>query len=162
MVTLTKPFRSLTARDLMTRDLLLIPREASLHHAAHLLSQSQVSGAPVVDDAGRCIGVLSTTDFMRWMDDDQRHAKIQPREHACVCSDWEVVNPESLPADEVGTFMNGDPVMASPETHVADLAHMMLDGHIHRLIVVDAEKRPIGVITSTDILAAVARSVDAD
>ena len=65
MLQTKKPFRSLTARDLMSKDVLLIPRKASLRHAAHLLAQSRVSGAPVVDDDGRCVGVLSTTDFMR-------------------------------------------------------------------------------------------------
>jgi predicted transcriptional regulator len=35
---------------------------------------------------------------------------------------------------------------------------MMMDAHIHRVIVVDSENRPIGVVSSTDILAAVARA----
>lgn len=157
-MTQTKSFRLLTARDLMTRDLLLIPKEASLKHAAHMLAQSQVSGAPVVDSAGRCIGVLSTTDFMRWVDDEQRRPS-HPSESSCA-SEWEMVAPESLPCDEVGTFMTCDPITASPDTRIAKLAQMMLDAHIHRVIVVDEEKHPVGVVTSTDVLAAVARSVD--
>jgi CBS domain-containing protein len=35
---------------------------------------------------------------------------------------------------------------------------MMRDAHIHRVIVVDDRGRPVGVVTSTDILAAVART----
>jgi CBS-domain-containing membrane protein len=154
MTTQTKPFRSLTARDLMTRDLLLIPKESSLRHAAHMLAQSQVSGAPVVDNAGRCIGVLSTTDFMRWVDEPQRRPGNERR--PCCCFDWEVLVPEELPGDEVGTFMTTDPVTASPETRISELSRMMLDAHIHRVIVVDAQSRPIGVVTTTDVLAAVA------
>jgi CBS-domain-containing membrane protein len=157
-MTQTKPFRLLTARDLMTRDLLLIPKEASLRHAAHMLAQSQVSGAPVVDEAGCCIGVLSTTDFMRWMDDEPRRSVHTHQ--ACCCSDWEIISPESLPADEVGTFMTHDPITVPPEIRIGALARMMLDAHIHRVIVVDAERHPIGVVTSTDVLAAVARSMD--
>jgi CBS-domain-containing membrane protein len=36
----------------------------------------------------------------------------------------------------------------------------MIDGHIHRIIVVDEERRPIGVVASTDLLAAVAYAED--
>jgi CBS domain-containing protein len=32
---------------------------------------------------------------------------------------------------------------------------MMLDAHIHRVVVVDKERRPLGVVSSTDVLAAV-------
>jgi CBS domain-containing protein len=154
----TKPFRLLTARDLMTRDLLLIPKEASLRHAAHMLAQSQVSGAPVVDDTGRCIGVLSTTDFMRWMDDEQRRP-THPADTDCF-SEWEMVVPESLPCDVVAAFMTRDPVTVSPDLRIAELARIMLDAHIHRVIVVDPERHPVGVVTTTDVLAAVARAVD--
>ena len=54
--------------------------------------------------------------------------------------------------------MTGDPVTVSQNTPVQKLAQMMLDAHIHRLIVVDREQRPVGIITSTDILAAFARA----
>jgi CBS domain-containing protein len=52
--------------------------------------------------------------------------------------------------------MTPDPVTAGPLTGIKDLARMMLDAHIHRIIVVDPNHRPIGVVSSTDILAAVA------
>lgn len=155
MMTATKPFRTLTARDVMTQEVLLIPQHASLRHAAHMLAQGHVSGAPVVDDKGRCIGVISTTDFVRWVDDEQHHCS--PRGGEAVCSDWEVVCSDRLPADEVGTFMTADPVTVTPEATITHVARMMLDAHIHRVIVTDSEKRPIGVVTSTDVLAAVAR-----
>ena len=69
----TKPFHQLTARDLMTRDLLLIPKERPF------ITQPtcwRIPGQrpPVVDSMGRCIGVLSTTDFMRFMEDEPRRS----------------------------------------------------------------------------------------
>ena len=150
-----QPFRLLTARDLMTRDLLLIPKEATLRHA-HMLA-SQVSGA----GRGRHRPLhrrAFTTDFMRWMDDEQRRPRHEMK--ACCCSDWEMLAPEELPTDEVGTFMTTDPVTATPETRIAELSRLMLDAHIHRVIVVDPESRPIGVVTTTDVLAAVARAAE--
>jgi CBS-domain-containing membrane protein len=159
MMTAQKPLSTLTAADLMSRDVVTIPRAMSLHGAAHLLSQAQVSGAPVVDDLGRCIGVVSTTDFMQWM-------ATADRAERCACSDahsfhsaWEMVDVEELPADEVGGHMTADPVVVSPGTSIAELARSMIDAHIHRIIVVDGKRRPIGVVSSTDILAAVANAI---
>jgi CBS domain containing-hemolysin-like protein len=76
----------------------------------------------------------------------------------CVLVDWQVVDVEKLPTDEVRRFMTPDPVTARPTTSVRVLARMMIDAHIHRLIVVDEERRPVGVVSSTDLLGAMAYS----
>jgi len=54
-----------TAAELMTRDVLLIHQDTLMRDAARLLYEAQVSGAPVVDDYGTCVGVLSASDFVR-------------------------------------------------------------------------------------------------
>ena len=64
MLTATKPFLALTAADLMSPAVVVIPTSMSLQAAARLLSRFAISGAPVVDAEGRCVGVLSTTDFL--------------------------------------------------------------------------------------------------
>jgi CBS domain-containing protein len=200
MLTTEKPFLSLTAEDLMSRDVLTIPQAMSLRAAAHLLWQDRISGAPVVDAEGRCVGVLSTTDLVRWAEAERPGAEpgrirtclyqtqgrllngreavictraegecplqaVQPTtgdRHAAVClmphdvlSDWQQVV-EDAPADDVGKYMTPDVVTAKPGARLTDLARMMFDAHIHRVIVTDAEGRPVGVVTSTDVLAAVA------
>jgi len=78
----------------------------------------------------------------------------------CVLVDWQVVDVEKLPTDEVRRFMTPDPVTARPATSIRVLARMMIDAHIHRIIVVDEERKPIGVVSSTDVLAALAYSDD--
>jgi CBS domain-containing protein len=52
--------------------------------------------------------------------------------------------------------MTPDPVTVRPGTPVKEVARLMLDAHIHRVIVVDARGRPVGVVSSTDLIAAVA------
>lgn len=158
VATVNKPFLALTAADLMSRNVIMIPREMSLRGAAHVLSQASVSGAPVIDEEGRCVGVVSATDFMRWMEEAPLLPESGPgcMQAPCVCSDWQVVDIEGLPLEEVGEYMTADPVMVTSHARIAELARLMLDGHIHRLIVVDTEYRPIGIVSSTDILAAVA------
>jgi CBS-domain-containing membrane protein len=153
----TKSLLALTAADLMSRDVVMVPRAMSLRAAAHLLSATKVTGAPVVDETGRCVGVLSATDFMRWVGYGERGASRPGcSDPGCFHSAWQVVNVEDLPTDEVDAYMTADPVTVPPSTPIAELARGMIDAHIHRIIVVDTQCRPIGVVSSTDILAAVA------
>jgi CBS domain-containing protein len=131
MVT-NKPLLSLTAKDLMNHEVITIPQMMTLGEAARLLAREQISGVPVVNPQGRCVGILSATDFLG----------LWARER------------ERIDA-EVGCYMTADPVMVPPATPLAELTRMMLDAHIHRVIVVDEHQRPIGVVSSTDVLAAV-------
>jgi CBS-domain-containing membrane protein len=120
------------------------------------IGRDQISGAPVVDENGRCVGVLSTTDYLRWVDHNGRPAGERRDNRECVCA-WQLINVESLPDDAVSLWMTSDLVTANPDTCICDLARAMTDAHIHRVVVVDGRWRPIGVVSSTDILAAVAR-----
>jgi len=58
-----KPLFDLTAGDLMCRNLVTVREGMPLRDAAHLLIRASVHGVPVVDAAGRCVGVLSMTDL---------------------------------------------------------------------------------------------------
>jgi CBS domain-containing protein len=149
-----KSFLELTAADLMTHEVTAVPRHLSLRKAAHLLSQAHVSGAPVVDGCGACVGVISSTDFVHWVEDG-RPVRVEDPQAGCACSDWQVFEAEEEGAEKVGAYMTVDPVTTKPTTRMSDLARMMLDAHIHRVIVVDEQNRPVGVVSSTDILAAV-------
>lgn len=157
MMLAQKPLMSLTASDLMSDGVVMVPEQMSLQGAARILSRAQVSGAPVVDAQGRCVGVLSSGDFVRWAEKDCRSvAHAVPSESAY--GEWHFCEREaSGGCAEVADAMNRDPVLVRPDVGIRELARMMLDAHIHRVIVVDGHERPVGVVAATDILAAVAR-----
>jgi CBS domain-containing protein len=155
----TKPFLGLTAADLMTAPVLTIPQETPLREAARLLSQSSISGAPVVDPEGRCVGVLSSSDFVTWAKEGGDPGKRS--EATCFIAPWgEWINIEDSPESEIRHFMTVQPVTAAPQTPIAELAQQMVAAHIHRLLVVDQD-RACGIVSSTDILAAVAHAAQA-
>jgi len=207
MTTTKKVLAPLTARDLMTREVVTIPQEMALWDAAGLLVKNQISGAPVVDGQGKCVGVLSVADFVRAVTKDaesrvghspspaacsfQRTGKTQGGKQVVVCTlppgvcpiqkkekdghgkemmvctephgilaDWQTVEAAEGDAKEVWRYMTTDPVMVSPGTPVRTLARCMIDARIHRVVVVDDQQRPIGVVSSTDILGVVALAVD--
>jgi CBS-domain-containing membrane protein len=54
--------------------------------------------------------------------------------------------------------MTSDIVTAPPSTTMVRLGRMMLDAHVHRVIIVNKQGTPIGLVSSTDILAVLAHS----
>jgi len=150
----TKPFTELRAADLMSHNVVTVPQTMPLYEAAHLLAREQISGAPVVDAAGHCVGVLSATDFIRAADTGP--GPVHVAEGRCFCADWQVIDLEALPEDEARWHMSTDLVVADPATPITDLARRMLDAHIHRIVVLDQDRHPVGIVSSTDIMAAVA------
>src|SRR5688572_1984458 len=70
MTTTVEPTLARTAGDVMSREVVTIPRRMPMRDAAGILRRARISGAPVVDEQGRCVGVLSASDFLHWADDE--------------------------------------------------------------------------------------------
>jgi CBS domain-containing protein len=144
----------------MSREVITLTRDMPLADVARVLERFHIGGAPVVDERGRCIGIFSTVDFLRQTRPGNRTAQMPPPVPGCACSEWKIIDSDdwdSFSADSATHYMTADPVVVAPTTSLGELAETMVDAHIHRLIVVDAERRPIGIVSSTDVLAAVAR-----
>jgi CBS domain-containing protein len=62
------PVHALTAKDVMNRPPVVIPRQMLVREAARVLRQAKINGAPVVDEQGRCVGMLFPTDIHRWIE----------------------------------------------------------------------------------------------
>jgi CBS domain-containing protein len=150
-----KRFLALTAADLMTVPVRTIPQEMPLREAARLLHRANISGAPVVDGEGRCVGVLSSSDFVTWAG----KAEADSVEAASFIAPWgELISIEESADHEIRRYMTAEPVTAAPTDPVGELAQTMADYHIHRVLVVGQDNRPCGIVTSTDVLAAVGRA----
>jgi len=146
-----RPLLALTAADLMISPVVTIPQGTSLREAARLLHRSNISGAPVVDPQGRCLGVLSSSDFLTW-------AGTEGPEVSFIAPWGEMINIEDAPDNEIRHYMTVQPVTVAPATPLGEMAQKMVDAHIHRLLVVAEGGRPCGIVTSTDILAAIGRA----
>src|ERR1043165_1692912 len=126
-----KSLLSLCAADLMTRDIVMIPREMSLPGAARMLARANVTGAPVVDADRRCVGVLSATDFVHWVEKERADSQHRTSPE-CMCSAWQLPEGAAQPCNCVEECMNKDPVLVQPGTRIGELARMMIDAHIHQ------------------------------
>jgi CBS domain-containing protein len=73
----------------------------------------------------------------------------------CVPTDWQMVETEA-PATVVRDIMTSSVVDVGPGANVTELARLMLDRGIHRLVVLDADRRPIGIVAVNDLLQVLA------
>lgn len=151
----------LKASDLMTTNLVALPMQMSLQAAARILSRAGVTGAPVVDDDGALVGVFSATDIM--MNSEQAAPTDRAKSDECLWHAWCIPDDPSMrKPTSVGEMMTRDPVAVSPVADVAEIARLMCDEHIHRVVVIDLCHRPIGIISTMDILSALVHAANGD
>jgi CBS domain-containing protein len=156
MNALAKPLGLMVAHDVMSTDLVLVPAEMSLKGAAHRLAQSHVTGAPVVDRDGRCVGVISATDFMFVADRGEHPPSHKDNDLQCAHSAWQMYESEQPAPALVADYMSQKPVTVRAHTLIRDIARTMHAAHIHRVVVVDDDHHPIGIVSSMDIIGAIA------
>lgn len=146
------------AKDLMKADLLTVSPEASLLGIHHLYVEEEIHGAPVVDADGNVLGVVSSLDLLRAVQDVYESGATTPtyfREDLPYSGpDW-IQAPEDfqdrlreLTAEDV---MGSDLVTVSENDTVAEIASVMRKQRVHRVLVVEkAQLR--GLVTTFDLL----------
>jgi len=149
----------LTAKDIMTTEPVCVGPATTIRELGRVFEDNEISGAPVVDASGAVIGVVSKTDLIRSCSEGT--ADIPPAflfEVLCEQGkDDEACEVIPEPLTCVQDFMTQDPVTVSPDASAVDVAREMFGRRIHRVIVVDAEKFPLGMITSMDLIGALSR-----
>lgn len=137
----------------MTRDPEAVTPETPVADVVARLAARDFTALPVVDTAGRVVGVISDTDMLT-----SGLTQISLSLHKAIGP--ELVS-ESLAQfgtrdATVGSVMTSPAVTVSPDTPIREAAHLMHSKHLKRLPVVDAEGRLAGVLGRLDILKSVA------
>jgi CBS domain-containing protein len=168
-----------TVRDIMNTSVVTVSPQMTVHDLTRLLSEHDISGAPVVDEGGEVVGVVSMTDVIRLAADE---TDLHVGGHAI--SDDATVGDDEEPdvldyfqhghTQEVGDNTVGDWVAESdldryevreimtpanfhirPDASLAELAQFLLRGRIHRALVMEGD-RLAGIVTTVDVLRSVA------
>jgi CBS domain-containing protein len=136
-----------TAAELMTDNPVSIRAEASIMEAIALLTDRGLSAAPVIDEAGRPVGVVSRADIL--VHDREFHRAPFIPEKRTVPEGFGV---EDCDPSTVEDIMTPGVFAVGPETLTASVVEQMLALHVHQLFVVDDQSLLIGVISALDIL----------
>jgi CBS domain-containing protein len=147
--------RPITAADLMNPDVLTVPDDMSVRDLARFLVDNDITGAPVEDDAGRLVGVVSVFDIARLLGEDEDDFELEEREGAPAngASDDAGLDEAGDDEDEllVEDIMTPAVWSVTEEATVPEVASLMLKEHLHRLLVV-REEEPVGIISTSDLL----------
>ncbi len=143
-----------TVEDLMTRDPIVVERGSTLREVAELLDQHEVSGLPVVDDQLRLVGVVSRTDLLRRLLEGPAEARHDEQWLDLLTADaTSKVDIDVARLGIVDDVMTVEPITAKSSEKLVTVARRMADEKVHRLVVIDAQRRPIGIVTTLDLLA---------
>ena len=134
--------RAGTAADVMTPSPLSLSADATVPEAIALFASKGFSAAPVIDDAGRPVGVLSHSDILV-------HLHSVPRDA-----------PASAPGGvfRVSDLMTPGVFSVNPDTPMADLVEEIVGLNVHHLFVVDKAGVLVGVVSALDILSGLTRN----
>jgi CBS domain-containing protein len=120
------------ARDYMSSRLITLTPETDIHRAIKLLLKHRISGAPVVDEDGRLIGVLSKKDCFKVAFTASYHEQ------------W---------GGPVSEYMTRDPETVDADTDIIEVAEKLLNGPYRRFPVM-SRNRLVGQISRCDVLRA--------
>jgi len=125
-------------RDFMTKDLIVFKPAMDIYTAIDVLVKSEISGAPVVDDDGGLIGIVSQKDCLRILANGVFH---------------------NAPAGPVSEYMT-EPVMSiEPDTDIFTVADIFLN-NVYRRIPVVENGIVVGQVSRRDILRAIQTLAD--
>ena len=158
----TRSFELLRAKDLMSLNPMSIRRGATIREALELLTDHGFGAAPVIDEAGQPVGVVSRTDILIHNRECVHHAGDPDYPgFRRACSDWELL-PEASWADgfsievtdptTVGEIMTPAVFTVSLETPAREVVRRMLELKVHHLFVIDSDLALVGVISPLDVL----------
>lgn len=157
--------KTLRARDVMTADVVRVPADLTVGELADVFMENEISGAPVVDDEGSLVGVVSVFDIARQRSGETGITSDQGNPEFYVRG-WE----ESYSLEEfrklrvqegnltVRDVMTPAIFTVAEDDPISDVARSLVDGHIHRVLVVRGAE-VVGIISSLDLLRAYLREM---
>lgn len=119
--------KTLTAKDIMTKDVITIRPDIFLDKAIKKLIENKISGMPVVDENEKMIGIISEKDILNF----------------AFCG--------YLRSTKVKEAMSKDVIYFEPETRIEKIAVAISKNHFRRVPIIK-EGKVVGIVSRRDII----------
>ena len=129
---------------IMSRKPITVADDDKMGHAIRMLKDHGFKHLPVVDRAGKVVGVITDRDLKRASPSDATLLEVHELLYL-------------LDQVRIAQLMTRAPVTVSATTPVADAARLMVDKHVGCLPVLDRDGL-VGIVTSTDLLVCLAKT----
>jgi CBS domain-containing protein len=153
---------SLSAADIMTKNVKTVHPGDSVATIARLLCDCSISAAPVCDEQGQVLGMISEGDLLRpvgtesttkrawWLNLLAEGTDLAPSFLECI----------SVENQQARTLMVAPAITALENTTVPELADLLMRHHVKRLPIM-RDGRIVGIVSRADLVRALARTPDA-
>jgi CBS domain-containing protein len=151
----------LTAKEIMTKNVITVKPETSIQDLAALLMKHGISGAPVVDDAGKLVGIVTENDLISQNKRLHIPTVVSFLDAAIYLESSKKFEQElkRMAATKVGDISVRKVLTITEDATVADIATIMSEKKVHLLPVVKAEK-VVGIVGKRDVLKAAAQQTE--
>jgi CBS domain-containing protein len=140
-------------RDIMEKEVITVNQRATIKEIAQVLLKHKISGAPVVDDAGRLVGMVTESDLL--------HKETNPRMPNFVNVLGAIIyyngvqrydeDFKKLMAGQACEIMTAKVITATEDTEIHEVVKLMIENGIKRVPIVE-EHRILGIVSRADII----------
>lgn len=140
-------------KNIMKRDVITIPHTATYYEAAKILHDHNITGAPIVDEQNKLVGMITEKDLFKvlypfyksYYENPELYADAEDRENKA----------SEIKDDVIEKFYSHDITTVGPDTLIMQAGAMLIAKGIHRMPVVDDEGKIVGIISRGDIFSEV-------
>jgi len=141
-------------KEIVSSELVSINPQSKLRESLAAMLENRVTALPVVDVRRHCVGVISVTDLLGAAKDlnDELNALSETGglDHEALVEKLEHAD---LLTEQVQDWMSTAPISVGIEDSVQHAAKLILRHRVHRLVVLDEQRRVVGVVSTMDLLA---------
>ena len=142
-------------RDIMTKDVITVTMEDNVEKCASLLIKHNLSGLPVLDEAGKLVGIVTEGDLIR------RASRIQGPAVLEVLGGLIYLDSPKKFMDELknsmgqraGDIMTKKVAIVDPDQTIEEGATLMVEKKVKRLPVVNKKGELVGIVSRRDIMS---------
>ena len=148
---------SKTAQDVMTKNVIAVEENMMINNLIELFLENEISGAPVVNNKKKLIGIVTETDILcsyidAYIDLNVKFGLKDILGDTQEDSSTEILFDEDV---KVKNIMILNPVTVREDTPIKEMAEIMIDNKIHRLIIM-RNSIIAGIVSTFDMLYYVA------
>lgn len=146
-----------TARDIMTRDVVTVTKDQPISDLSKLFIENHFNGVPVLDDAGKVIGVVTQGDLIE-QNKNLHIPTVIALFDAVLFLESEKkfeVDVKKLTGSKIEDIYSKNPATVSLDTDLNEITTLMAEKDVHTLPVLDNDNL-VGIIGKKDVIRAMA------
>ena len=141
------------AKDIMVKEVITVKQQATIEEIARTLINNNISGVPVVDDAGNLVGIVTEGDLL--------YKEMSPRLPEAInilgaiiyysgvdryTEDW-----KKIMAMQASEIMTDKVVVVREDAEIQEISGLMVEHGIKNIPVVQG-KKIVGIVSRADII----------